>query len=415
MKNFNPIRGCCDYSPKEAKFREQVRQTILKSYEANGFNLISTPILENLEYLNSSDGGDNLRLIFKTIKRGEKLNLSKPNLTEADVVEEGLRYDLTVPLARFFAGNREKLPTPFKSIQIDSVFRAERPQKGRLRQFVQCDIDIFGDPSIAAELELLKTTLDTYSALGFEHLTVKINHRKILNAVVLAAGFKEEDIPTVAVTLDKLDSISGTGVAMELMSKGFQIENINRLIDIISDISNSGLGVAANYGVDEQVLLDVRYLIDNLRLLTQNRHNIKFDITIVRGQGYYTGAVFEVYDESFSHAIGGGGRYDHMVEKISGVSVPAVGFGLGFEPVVMLLNEKGASFGARKNLALIYEQEDGIEKAFEVKEKLMKEYNVSLFLRQKNMKAFYDKIVEVADYAISLQDYLSGKEIKKLG
>ena len=207
MKNFSPIRGTNEYLPKEAKIREIVRQKILTSYQNNGYNLISTPILENLELLNMSEGGDNLKLMFKTIKRGDKLDLTKANLCEADIVEEGLRYDLTVPLARFYANNREKLPNPFKAIQIDYSFRAERPQRGRLRQFTQCDIDVFGDSSINAELDLLKTALDTYKSLGFDKLTLKINNRKILNQLVLFAGFKEENINTVCVTLDKIDKI----------------------------------------------------------------------------------------------------------------------------------------------------------------------------------------------------------------
>lgn len=413
MKNFNPVRGCYDYAPQDAKLRESVRQTILKSYESNGYNLIDTPILESLDFLNSSDGGDNLRLMFKTIKRGDKLNLSKPDLCEADLVEEGLRYDLTVPLARFFANNREKLPVPFKSIQIGNVFRAERPQKGRNRQFVQCDIDVFGDASINAELELLKTCLDTYSLLGFTGLTVRINHRKILNAIVLFAGFDEEDIPSVCITLDKLDNLSTTGVAMELMSKGFQIENINKLIEVIEDISANGLPVVKNYGVEETVLEDIRYLIDNLRFLTENKHNVKFDISIVRGQGYYTGTVFEVFTDGYNHALGGGGRYDKMLEKFSGTSVPAVGFGLGFEPVTLLIKERGQT-GLRKNLALVYEAEDDIKQVFAVKENLKKEYNVSLYLKPKNMKNFYEKITAVADFVTSVADVNLGKEIKKL-
>lgn len=414
MKSFNPVRGCYDYGPQDAKLRELVRQTILKNYEANGYNLIDTPILENLDFLHSSDGGENLRLIFKTIKRGDKLNLTKPNLTEADVTEEGLRYDLTVPLARFYAGNRDKLPLPFKTIQIGQVFRAERPQKGRNRQFIQCDIDVFGDPSINAELELLKTCLDTYSLLGFEHLTVRINHRKILNAVVLCAGFKEEDIPTVCMTLDKIDEITGTGVAMELMSKNFQIENINRLLDIVCDIQNVGLSVLHKYGVDEKISQDILYLIDNLRALTNNKHTIKFDISIVRGQGYYTGTVFEIFMDGYSHAIGGGGRYDNMLEKFSGTPCPALGFGMGFEPVVMLIKERGQAFYARKNLAVIYDETDDIKEVFRIKAILMQQHNVSLFLRPKNMKNFYEKISAVADFVTSIADYKAGKEIKKL-
>lgn len=415
MKNFNPIRGTNDYAPKEAKIREIVRQKILASYQSNGYNLISTPILENLELLNLSDGGDNLKLMFKTVKRGDKLNLNKENLCEADITEEGLRYDLTVPLARFYANNKEKLPTPFKSIQIDYSFRAERPQRGRLRQFTQCDIDIFGDPTINAELELLKTVLDTYSSLGFDNLTLKINNRKILNQLVSFAGFEEKDWNTVCVTLDKLDKIAVSGVVMELIEKGFEAEKINTLVEVINSVVENGLECVKNYGVEENVVNDMNYLISTLKELSDNKFNIVFDISIVRGQGYYTGPVYEFYTEGFGGAIGGGGRYDNMVEKMVGIKVPAVGFGMGFEPVCMLIREKGLNFDCKQNLALIYDNDDNIVEVFKIKEKLKQEYNVSLFARPKNMKNFYDKVAEVANYLTTVKDFKEGKEIKKLG
>lgn len=414
MKNYNPIRGTNDYLPNEAKVREIVRQKILTSYQNNGYNLISTPILENLEYLNSSEGGDNLRLMFKTVKRGEKLDLAKPNLTEADIVEEGLRYDLTVPLARFYANNREKLPSPFKAIQIDYSFRAERPQRGRLRQFTQCDIDVFGDASINCELEMLKTTLDTYQALGFDDLTLKINNRQILNSIILNAGFNQEDVNTVCVSLDKLDKIAITGVMMELVEKGFAAENINKLIDSLNDIMDNGVNVAIKYGVDIAVINDVSYLIENLNALTNNKFDIKFDISIVRGQGYYTGTVYEFYTNGFAGAIGGGGRYDKMIEKITGIAVPAVGASIGFEPVTMLIRERGLNFEYKQNLALIYDNDDDIVEVFKTKESLKEKYNVSLFARPKNMKNFYEKAKEVADFVTSFKDQKENKEIKIL-
>ena len=414
MKNFSPIRGTNDYMPKEAKIREIVRQKILTSYQNNGYNLISTPILENLELLNMSDGGDNLKLMFKTVKRGDKLNLAKENLCEADIVEEGLRYDLTVPLARFYANNREKLPTPFKSIQIDYSFRAERPQRGRDRQFIQCDIDIFGDPTIYAELELLKTLIETYSSLGFSDLTLKINNRQILSQLVLFAGFKPEEVNTICVTLDKLDKIAVTGVVMELIEKGFNTENINKLVEEINDVTENGIDAVAKYAVAQNIVDDMKFLINSLNAITNNRFNIRFDISIVRGQGYYTGPVFEFYTDGFSGAIGGGGRYDKMVEKMVGISVPAVGFGMGFEPVTMLIRERGLTFDCKENLALIYDAEDDIVEVFKVKEELMQKYNVSLFKRPKNMKTFYDKIGEVANFVTSVKDVKENREFKVL-
>lgn len=414
MKNCNPIRGTYDYLPSEARLRENLRKLILDSYMSNGYNLIETPILENLEFLDSSEGGDNLRLMFKTIKRGDRLDLMKPNLTEADIVEEGLRYDLTVPLARMYSNNREKLPTPFKSIQIGSAFRAERPQRGRNRQFTQCDIDVFGDTSINAELDLLKTSLDTLSSLGFENLTLRVNDRRILNLLVLSSGFSDEDISTVCVTLDKIDKISITGVMMELIEKGFDTEKINNLVDAINDVVKNGIDMACKYGVERSVVDKVKYLIDNLNKLTSNRFQIIFDISIVRGQGYYTGTVYEIYTEGFSGAIAGGGRYDKMVEKLTGNSVPAVGCSIGFEPVAMLLSERKVSLSSRQNLILIYDQDDDILKVYGLKEKLKQNYNVSLYARPKNMKNFYEKIVAVAEAVTSFKDYNNNVEIKML-
>ncbi len=414
MKNFSPIRGTNDYMPKEAKIREIVRQKILSCYQNNGFNLITTPILENLELLNLSDGGDNLKLMFKTVKRGDKLDLTKENLCEADITEEGLRYDLTVPLARFYANNREKLPMPFKAIQIDYSFRAERPQRGRLRQFTQCDIDVFGDDSINAELELLKTALEAYKSLSFNKLTLKINDRRILNQLVLFAGFKNEELGTVCVTLDKIDKIAVPGVVMELLDKGMEAEKINKLTEAINDVLVQGIDAVVKYGVEQKYVDDMKYLINSLNVLTNNQFDIKFDISIVRGQGYYTGPVFEFYTEGFSGAIGGGGRYDNMVEKMVGISVPAVGASIGFEPITMLIREREVTFDSKENLALIYDLEDDIIEVFKVKEELMKNYNVSLFKRPKNMKTFYDRIGEVACCVTSVRDVKEGKEIKVL-
>ena len=361
-----------------------------------------------------SDGGDNLKLMFKTIKRGDKLDLTKENLTEADIVEEGLRYDLTVPLARFYSNNKEKLPIPFKAIQIDYSFRAERPQRGRLRQFTQCDIDVFGDSSINAELELLKTALDTYKLLGFNSLTLKINNREILNQLILFAGFNKEDTNTICVTLDKLDKIDISGVVMELIEKGFNAENINKLTEIINDILSNGLEVVTKYGVEVKLVEDLNYLISNLNVLTNNQFNIRFDVSIVRGQGYYTGTVYEFYTDGFNGAIGGGGRYDKMIGKITGNDVPAVGISIGFEPITMLIRERGLTFDVKTNLALIYDEDDNIIEVYEIKNKLMKQYNVSLFKRAKNMKNFYDKIIEVADVVVSIKDYKEGKQFKVL-
>lgn len=414
MKNFNPIRGTNDYMPRDAKVRELVKEKILSSYQSNGYNLIQTPILESLDFLDNSDGGDNLKLMFKTIKRGDKLDLTKPNLTVKDIVEEGLRYDLTVPLARFYANNREKLPTPFKAIQIDYSFRAERPQRGRDRQFIQCDIDVFGDKTIMAELELMKTSIDTYNSIGFDDLTVKINDRRILNAIVLNAGFEVAQLNTVCVSLDKIDKISLNGVMMELIEKGFDIAKINTLIDSLNDVLENGIDATIKYGAPQNIIDDVKYLISSLRAMVKPTVKILFDISIVRGQGYYTGTVFEYYTNGFSGAIGGGGRYDTMIGKITGQDVPAVGGSIGFEPVTMLIKERGLTFDMKQNLALIYDADDDIVEVYNTKKDLTTKYNVSLFMRPKNMKNFYEKVVEVADVITTFKDVKVGNPIKVL-
>ncbi|MBO5910005.1 MAG: ATP phosphoribosyltransferase regulatory subunit, partial [Clostridia bacterium] len=249
--NVQPVRGTYDYPPIQAESREIIKQKILKSYQDNGFSLIDTPILENLSLLDSSDGGDNLRLMFKTVKRGAQLDLTKLNLTEHDIVEEGLRYDLTVPLARFYAGNRDLLPNPFKAIQIGYSFRAERPQRGRNRQFIQCDVDILGDSSINSEIEIIATGMNTLAMLGLDNITMKINSRKILNSLVKHSGFCDEDIISVCITLDKFDKIGSTGVEQELKDKGFAEDSISKLITASEDIKANGLEVAVNYGIDK--------------------------------------------------------------------------------------------------------------------------------------------------------------------
>ena len=404
MKTTQPVRGTYDYAPIDAENREIVKQKILKSYQDNGFSLISTPILENLSLLNSSDGGDNLRLMFKTIKRGASLDLTKPNLTENDITEEGLRYDLTVPLARFYAGNREKLPNPFKSIQIGPAFRAERPQKGRDRQFLQCDIDIFGDSSINAEIEIINTAMNTYAQLGFDNVIMKVNSRKILNSVVKFCGFREEDANSVCITLDKLDKIGISGVEQELVDKGFDPSSIKSLVQSVDDIGARGLRAAVNYGVNEEDVRNIETIINTCNKVISNGKCV-FDLSIVRGQGYYTGTVYEAYTEGFGGAIGAGGRYDKMVEKIIEVDVPAIGFSIGFERVLIILTERENMKKEKLKIALIYDKEDVYANVLTKKQELMKQYSVSTYARPKNMKAMLDRLKFANfDGFISMQD-----------
>lgn len=391
MKNINPVRGTYDYAPIEAESREIVKQKILKSYQDNGFTLIETPVLENLSLLDSSEGGDNLRLMFKTIKRGAQLDLTKPALTEKDITEEGLRYDLTVPLARFYAGNRENLPNPFKSIQIGYAFRAERPQKGRNRQFVQCDIDIFGDNTPNAEVDIITTVMDTYTRLGLDNVVMKVNSRRILISLVKFCGFDDSQVNSVCITLDKFDKIGIDGVRTELVEKGYNLDNVAKLINASSEIKTKGLNEAEKYGVTANDIDEINYIINTVNSIITNG-KCEFDLSIVRGQGYYTGTVYEAYTEGFGGAIGGGGRYDRMVENLIGISVPAVGFGMGYEPVNIVLKESGKLQKEKLKVALIYNKEDNYTEVLKRKKQLMEKYSVATYLRAKNMKAMLDKL-----------------------
>ncbi len=346
---------------------------------------ISAPILEDIDNLLGSDGGDNTKLIFKVLKRGEKLDLSTPNLTERDLVDIGLRYDLTVPMVRLFCNNQNSLPTPFKTIQIDYSFRADRPQRGRSRQFIQCDIDILGDPTINAEIDVINTTAKTFLNLGFKNFVCKLNDRRILSDIILGTGFSADSECDVCVVLDKLDKIGIDGVTAELIERGFDESKVSALMEKIAKIQESGIESLEGFGVRSEVVDSVKQILSTTNALSGGNYNIKFDISIVRGQGYYTGAVYEFYMEGFSGACGGGGRYDNMVEKMTGKKVPAVGFGLGFEPTCMLINEMGLLKAEDKLIACVYYPEDDFTEVLKYVEELNQSNNVSAVPAKKNL------------------------------
>ena len=394
----NPVRGTVDYLPAEMDVRSYAEQIILQTYKQNGFLQIKTPILESLDLLTSGDSGDNQKLMFKTIKRGDKLDLSKPNLKESDIVEEGLRYDLTVPLVRFFLNNKEKLPTPFKAIQIDESFRAERPQRGRIRQFTQCDIDILGDSSPLCEVELLYSYMVAYSKLGFKNVTIKVNDRRALNEIIASCGFDEEKVIEICVSLDKLDKIGYEAVANELISNGFDASAVQKLMQAIEKIKSAktnaeSFELLSSAGVSNAVVDSLKTIIDTAsKFKVDETFKVVYDVTIIRGQGYYTGTVFEVYDEEFGRAMGGGGRYDKMIEKFAGVSIPAVGASIGLYCVVMLMVERKAKTSSKK-LALVYDKNASFDDIMKAKIELMqKGYDVSTFAFPKNFNNFADKI-----------------------
>lgn len=400
------VKGTNDYLPSEARLRDYIQTQILNTYTDAGFERIMTPAVEDIENLDKSDGGDNLNLIFKILKRGDKLNKALASGGEKDLSDMGLRYDLTLPLSRYYANNRSELVLPAKCIQIDKVYRAERPQKGRLREFVQCDIDIIGSSSESCEIELIHTTAKALLALGIDDFTVIINDRRILNVLLMNAGFKEEQLTSVCITFDKLDKIGADGVKAELTDKGFDETAIERLVEIISKPLT--LDTVKELCGEHTEKLDA--VIQSTRELAQGRYGIEFDISLVRGQGYYTGIVFEIVSKNFRGSIAGGGRYDNLIGKFTGENIPAVGFSIGFERIFALLTESGYKIPDTKSrIALLYDKEDTV-KAICAAEKLRAEYDVVIFEKPKKLSKFLDKIQSKGYYGFCFL----GEEVREL-
>lgn len=398
------VKGTNDYLPEEARLRDYLQTQILNTYTDAGFERIMTPVIEDIENLDKSDGGDNLNLIFKLLKRGDKLQ--KALQSGGELCDMGLRYDLTLPLSRYYANNREQLVLPAKCIQIDKVYRAERPQKGRLREFVQCDIDIIGSSSESCEIELIHTTAKALLALGIDDFTVKINDRRILNVLLMNAGFKEEHLPSVCITFDKLDKIGADGVREELTNKGFDETAIERLNEIIS----KPLTLETVKELCGEHTEKIETVIQSINELAQSKYSIEFDISLVRGQGYYTGIVFEIVSKNFRGSIAGGGRYDNLIGKFTGENIPAVGFSIGFERIFALLSEAGYKIpDTKRRIALLYDKEDTV-KAIREAEKLRSEYDVVIYEKPKKLSKYLDKIQSKGYYGFCFL----GEEIREL-
>ena len=347
-----PVTGMKDILPAEMQIRDYVTGLIKETYKSFGFSPIETPCVEHIENLCSKQGGDNEKLIFKIMKRGEKLNLETAQ-SEADLTDSGLRYDLTLPLSRFYSNNANNLPTPFKALQIGSVWRADRPQRGRFRQFVQCDIDILGEASCLAEIELILATTTLLGKLNFKGFKVRINERRILKAMAEYCGFPEDQFDMVFIILDKMDKMGGEGVKAELIEAGFSADSVAKYVDMFGEIeaSEDPLGYLEN----KLTGVLAAYVIWNLRTIRQSVEATKapdfdlvFDPTLVRGMSYSTGTIFEIEMPEFGSSVAGGGRYDKMIGKFTGQDTPAVGFSIGFERIVMLLLERGYEIPSRK-------------------------------------------------------------------
>ncbi|MDO5377101.1 MAG: histidine--tRNA ligase [Clostridia bacterium] len=340
-----PVKGMCDMLPSDMRLREHVFSMIKKTYGAYGFMQIETPIVEHIENLTSKQGGDNEKLIFKVMKRGAELTRALEK-GDGELADNGLRYDLTVPLARYYACNREKLPAPFKALQMGNVYRADNPQKGRFRQFTQCDIDILGDESNLAEIELISATsamlTQIFAEIGITEFTVHVNDRRILGAVARSAGFEEEQVGSVLISLDKFDKIGLEGIERELLEQGYDAQAVSRYLAVYRN-AGAGMSIEAFAGsagdIPQDAVKNLEEIISCVRPMLSGGVKIVFDPTLVRGMGYYTGPIFEVSMDGYSFAIAGGGRYDQMIGKFSGQNVAASGFSIGFERIVTILKD----------------------------------------------------------------------------
>lgn len=372
-----PVTGMKDILPQEMQIRDYVLNQIKETYRGFGFSSIETPCVEHIENLLSKQGGDNEKLIFKVLKRGEKLNLEAAE-TENDLADSGLRYDLTLPLSRYYSNNAANLPSPFKALQIGSVWRADRPQKGRYRQFVQCDIDIFGDATSQAEIELvLATTTALKKICPNNQFEVRINDRKILRAMAVYSGFPEEDIEKVFITVDKMDKIGVDGVRAELVENGYSEETADKYLELMGQVTGDADGVRRMGEILSGVLEDgaaenLAEIMDTVMSVSGGGFGLKFDPTLVRGMGYYTGTIFEVAMEGFGGSVAGGGRYDKMVGRFTGMDTPACGFSIGFERIVGILMDAGfvvPEKNARE--AWMYEKGMGMERLSEILKEAM--------------------------------------------
>ena len=324
-----PVTGMKDILPAEMQLRDYCIGVIKETYAKFGFTSIETPCVENIQNLTSKQGGENEKLIFKILKRGEKLNLETAK-SEGDLVDGGLRYDLTVPLVRFYSNHSNELPS----------------QKGRYRQFMQCDIDILGEPSNLAEIELILATTTTLGRLGFKDFRIRINERRILKAMAAYSGFPEESYDTVFIILDKMDKIGMDGVARELEESGFSSESAKKYLKLFADLSGQADGLSwlakelEGY-LEPEVEENLQEIIASVRATKASDFEIVFDPTLVRGMSYYTGTIFEISMPQFGGSCGGGGRYDKMVGRFTGNDVPACGFSIGFERIILIMMENG--------------------------------------------------------------------------
>lgn len=405
------VKGMNDYLPKEVRMRQHLQDVIVNTYQSCGFERIMTPIIEDIENLNKSEGGDNLNLIFKIMKRGDKLDKAIAQEKYDEIADMGLRYDLTLPLSRYYANNKDKLMTPMKCIQVDRVYRAERPQKGRLREFIQCDIDIIGTTSYTAEVELMNTTAKALLNIGLKNFKIKVNDRQLLRSILLTAGFEEAQLDSVCITFDKLDKIGVEGVKAELEEKGFAAEAIANLCKAL-EVKPFTIEAAREMCNDTECIDRMEKIIAAARKFADGRYQVEYEMSLVRGQGYYTGTVFEVESLDFKGAVAGGGRYDNLIGKFLNESVPAVGFSIGFERIFSILTEMGYEIPDQKKRVAVLFEEDDFMAAAEKAEELRAEYDVAMFVKPKKVGKYLDKLKDQGYDAF--WNYGQSEELKEL-
>ena len=390
-----PVTGMRDILPQEMEIRDYVIGMIKETYGTFGFSSIETPCVEHIENLSSKQGGENEKLIFKILKRGEKLKLDTAQ-SEADLVDGGLRYDLTVPLSRYYANHANELGMPFKALQMGNSWRADRPQRGRFRQFMQCDIDILGEPSILAEIELIVATSTLLGKLDFENFTIRINNRKILKAMAAYCGFEPDQFDDVFIILDKMDKIGMDGVEKELIESGYAKEAVDACLSFFRTVTNDVEGVryvkeVLGRHLPEGTADELETIMTTVEEVRTAEFRIVFDPTLVRGMGYYTGPIFEISMDEFGGSVGGGGRYDEMIGTFTGSDTCACGFSIGFERIIMLLMERGFMVpSAAKKKAYLIDKKVSAERMKQVLLQAKKEReagcHVSVNMMKKNKK-----------------------------
>ena len=401
-----PVNGMKDILPEEMQIRDYVQGVIKATYRSFGFTPIETPCMENIGNLSSKQGGENEKLIFKILKRGDKLRLEDAK-EEADLVDSGLRYDLTVPLARYYSNHANELPTPFKALQMGNVWRADQPQKGRFRQFMQCDIDILGEPSNLAEIELILAMTNILGKLQFKDFNIRINDRRMLKAMASYAGFAEKDFDSVFITLDKMDKIGVDGVRSCLCEEGFDADVVTRYMALFDGLEKATDGIAyLSQTLGEYLPTECKNNLEEIResvnAAKSSDFTLLFDPTLVRGMSYYTGTIFEVELKEFHSSCGGGGRYDQMIGKFTGQNTPACGFSIGFERIITILLDNGFEIPEEgKKVAFLLEKglpSDRVSRIFAEAELLRREGNQVLLVRMNKNKKFQKAQLEEQGY-----------------